>query len=370
MQYRPLGNSGVKVSVISFGSMRYPDEETACRILNRGLDLGLNYVDTSSGYIDGKSEQWSGAAIRRRRGEVYFSDKSAWASAPKADGVRANIERQLKAAGLDYFDFYQLWGLDKEETLREALVKRGFVAGVRKAQRDGLIKHGLGFTFHGTPKLFRAAVDSGEFCCATVSYNLMNRAEEPNIAYAASKGVGVIVMNPLAGGLLGLAGDPALDFLRREGGKAGPWWGALRFLHANPGITTSIVGFTAVAEVNQAASTLKGVQGLGEDYRADLVSRMDGVKFTEGHFCTGCGYCKECPHGFKPTRFMQVMRDFEIYRVKAKDLTHWILSKYPHQNIRELMAKCCECAQCQEKCPQHLEIVESIRKGKAALGVK
>ena len=109
---------------------------------------------------------------------------------------------------------------------------------------------------------------------------------------------------------------------------------------------------------------------LDAEFRANLVRRIDGAKFVEGTFCTGCGYCKECPHGFGPSRFMQVMRDFAIYGVAEKDLRHWMLSQYPHQNVFEHLAKCQECGDCQLKCPQHLQIVEAVRKVKAARGVK
>ena len=368
MLYKALGNSGVKVSAISFGAMRWPSEEAAWRIVNRGLDLGLNYLDTSTGYVGGNSEKWSAAAVRGRRGEIYFSDKCNWDLAPTADAVRAAIDKSLKAAGLEYLDFYQLWGLHRQETLKAALAKGGFVEGVRQARKEGLVRHGLGFTFHGEHELFRQAVDSGEFCCATVSYNLMNRQAEEDIQYAAAKGVGVIIMNPLAGGLLGLAGDKAVDFLCQ--GHSGPWYGALRFLLANAGITASIVGFTAEAEVDQAVSALEGSQSLGDDYRAGLVDQIDRARFVEGNFCTGCGYCKDCPQGFIPSAFMKAMRDFTVYGVRAEDLRHWILSQFPHQDIYADLARCCECGQCQDKCPQHLAIVESICKGKDALGIK
>ncbi|MCX7591535.1 MAG: aldo/keto reductase [Kiritimatiellae bacterium] len=367
MLYRQLGNSGCWISLISFGSMRFRSEEAAHAVLTRGLDLGLNYIDTSSGYVGGKSEVWSGRAIRTRRSEIYFSSKSNWSSAPNADTVRASIERSLAATGLDYFDFYQLWGLETEDVLRAALVKGGFIEGVRRAQKEGLVKYGLGFTFHGSAELFRAAVDTGEFCCATVSYNLLNRQEEVNIAYAAQKGVGIIVMNPLAGGVLALAGDRRFDFLRA--GNAGPWWGSLRFLHAHPGITTSLVGFMSAREVDDAVSTLEGVEKLDETFRADLIAKVTGIEFPKGNLCTGCGYCKECPHGFNPTKFMETMRDFVVYRVAGAQLAHWIDSKYPHQNIRENIAKCVECGECEGKCPQHLDIVSQIRRGKKVLGV-
>jgi len=365
MLYNELGGSGIKISAISIGAMRWPSERVAHEAINRALDLGVNYLDTSTGYCGGKSLPWSARAVKARRGEIYFSSKSSWAKAPKADEVRRAIETSLAATGLDYFDFYQLWGLQETKVVKQAARKGGFIEGVRKAQDDGLIKVGLGFTFHGPPKTFKAAVDTGEFLCATVSYNLMKRKEEELIEYAAQKGVGIIVMNPLAGGVLGLARTDALDFLK--GGGMGPSYGALRFLMANPNVTAAIVGFRSADEVDQAVRALDPADGLDERYRQELIEKMDAAKFLEGDFCTGCGYCKECPNDFRPDRLMQVMRDFLVYGVEKDKLTDWIWSQYPHQNIAEKIQLCTECGQCEEKCPQHLKIVQEIRKAKEAL---
>ncbi len=368
MIYNELGGSGLKVSAISFGAMRWPSEEVCFEIVNRGLDLGLNYVDTSTGYVGGQSEKWTGRAVKDRRDEIYFSSKSSFAKAPKADAVRAAIEGSLAAAGLDYFDFYQLWGLGKMEVLKAATARGGSIEGVRKAQGEGLVRQGVGFTFHGPAEVFRAAVDTGEFLAATVSYNLMSRKEEDNIAYAAERGVGIVIMNPLAGGVLGLAGTKRLGFLRGPGG--GPAYGALRFLLANPSITTSIVGFTAPGQVDEAAAALAGAEALDETSRRGLIERMDAVDLPAGDLCTGCGYCKDCPNDFDPARFMQAMRDFVLYGVEEDRLDHWIRSKYPHQDPLAELAKCTECGQCEEKCPQKLGIVEEIRKAKEVMGVE
>ncbi|MFB3890736.1 MAG: aldo/keto reductase [Phycisphaerae bacterium] len=366
MLYREFPKAGVKVSAVSFGSMRWPSEEACYRIMQHGLDNGLNYVDTSTGYCARRSLKWTGRAVRNRRKEILFSCKSDWSTAPKADDVRRSIEASLKEAELEYFDFWQIWGVEKAQTVKDALVKGGFVEGIRKAQKDGLVRLGTGFTFHGPPDVFRMAVDSGEFACATVSYNLLNRAEEDQIAYAASKGVGIVIMNPLAGGVLGLAGDRNLEFLR--GGGVGPAYGSLRFLLANRNITTGIVGFRAVEEVDEALAALHGARKLTEAYRQDLIARMNAVKLITGQFCTGCGYCKECPHGVNPTKFMQVMRDFVVYGVAQERLADWIWSKYAHEDIAAQLELCQECQTCEQKCPQHLKIIEAIRRARAVLG--
>jgi len=367
MLYRELGRSGIKVSAVSFGAMRWPSADECKRIMHRGLDLGLNYVDSSTGYEGGQCEPWTGAAVAGRRGEILFSAKAHWNAAPPADVVRRTIETSLQRTGLKTFDFYQVWGLQTMEVVEALLAKGGTIEGVRKAMDDGLVRHGIGFTFHGTPEVFRAAIDTGEFLCATVSYNLMNRKEEDNIAYAAERGVGIIIMNPLAGGVLGLAGDASLDFLRN--GDSSPAYGALRFLLANPGISTAIVGFSRVEEVDEAVAALDGAEALDQAYRQDLIRRLDAVQLIEGDFCTGCGYCKECPQGVNPSRFMQAMRDFVRYGVDENALARWLLSRYPHSSIRDELAKCTACGTCEQKCPQHLKIIESIDRAKAALAV-
>jgi len=368
MLYNKLGSSGVEVSAVSFGAMRWPSAEACRDIINRGIDAGMNYVDTSTGYVGGKSEKWTAEAIKPRRDEIYYSDKFAFNKAPDADEIRKVIDNSLANTGLDYFDFWQLWGLQKMEVLEAALAKGGWLEGVRKAQDDGLITRGIGFTFHGPPEVFKAAIDTGEFVSATVSYNLIKRKEEEMIAYAGQRNVGIIIMNPLAGGVLGLARHESLEFLRD--GHEGTSYGALRFLLANKNITTSIVGFRGTGEVDEAVEATEDADGLDENFRRDLMDKMDSAKLLEGDFCTGCGYCKDCPQGVRPDRFMKAMRDFAVYGVDQGRLGEWIYSRYPHSDIVGELKLCTACGKCEQQCPQHLKIIESIARGKKALGIE
>jgi uncharacterized protein len=303
--YNELGKSGIQVSALSFGSMRWQSERVCHEVIHRGIDLGMNYLDTSTGYVGGQSEKWCGSAVRDRRDEVYFSSKSHWARAPSAGDVRRAIEGSLRKTGLKYFDFYQIWGLQQMGALEKALARGGTVEGVRRAQAEGLIRYGLGFTFHGNAPLFKAAVDTGEFVCATVSYNLTKRRQEELLDYAAAHGAGVVIMNPLAGGLLARK-DPSLGFLCEQ--ESGPWYGALRYLIANKSISTSIVGYRSAQEVDLNVRALQDAETLDDAYRRDLVAKMAATKLPNERFCTGCGYCMDCPNGFDPTKLMQAMR--------------------------------------------------------------
>ena len=364
MIYHTLGNTGIQISALSFGSMRWQSEQACHRVIHRGMDLGMNYLDTSTGYVGGRSERWCGSAVRARRDQIYFSSKSNWASAPNARAVRRAIEGSLRKTGLDYLDFYQIWGLSRMDTLQKALAKGGMVEGVRKAQAEGLIRHGLGFTFHGDATVFKAAVDSGEFLCATVSYNLTKRRQGELLDYAAANGVGTVIMNPLAGGMLARR-DASTEFLCS--GQYGPWYGALRFLLANRSITTAIVGYRSLDEVDLNVRALEDADTLDDAYRRDLAARMAATKLPAEDFCTGCGYCMDCPNGFDPTRFMQAVRDHRIYGAGAS-LADWLREKYVGQDPAQVLDFCIECGWCEEQCPQHLDIIDQIRQAKAALG--
>jgi predicted aldo/keto reductase-like oxidoreductase len=369
MIYRKLGKTDIDISALSFGTMRWTSEESCFEAVQRGLDAGMNYFDTSTGYVGGMSEVWTGKAVRSRRGEALVSSKSQYGKAPNEPAVRGAIENSLKRMGLDYFDFYQLWGLSSMGTLKSALAKGGFLDGVRRAMKDSLIRRGVGFTFHGTPEVFRAAVDTGEFLSATVSYNLMKRTEEENIRYASDRGVGIFVMNPLGGGVLGMAGDEGYGFL--NGRSGGTWYGAIRYLLANAGVTAALMGFSGPAQVEADLEALEGGAVPDEPMRREMERMMDAVQLIDPGFCTGCRYCEVCENGFSPSKLMQALRGAKLYRVKDADMEEWMRSAYVHDlPPEEQLAKCIECGLCMEKCPQKLKIVEEIQSMKGLFGIK
>jgi predicted aldo/keto reductase-like oxidoreductase len=365
MIYNPLGKSGVNVSALSLGTMRWDSEEECFQTVNKALDLGVNYLDTSTGYCGGESYKWSAAAVKARRSEMYFSCKSNWSAAPKADEVRRVIETTLDNCGLDYFDFYQIWGLQTMEVLDQALAKGGMIEGIRKAQDDGLIKIGLGFTYHGIAEQFKAAVDCGEFLCATISYSLANLRHEEQVRYATQKGVGVIAMNPLGGGGLADKTQEDIQFLA-EGGD-GPAYGALRFVLANKNVATSLIGFQNSDEFEPDFAALEGADKLDENYRTSLITKMAESRFPEGHFCTGCGYCKACPRNVDPPKLMMALRDFDRTEADPETLGAWLQSRYIGTSPQEILAQCTECGECEEKCTQHLKIISQIQRASAAL---
>jgi uncharacterized protein len=175
-------------------------------------------------------------------------------------------------------------------------------------------------------------------------------------------------MNPLGGGVLAMTGEEKYAFLKGEGG--GAWYGALRFLLANSGITAALLGLSLPEQVDSDLTALEGTAELNEAWRQGLAQEIDGVKLTDPGFCTGCRYCEVCSNDFSPSKLMQALRNAKLYSVGEKDMKSWIYSAYTHDLMpEELLNRCIECGQCEEKCPQKLTIVKEIKNMKQVFGL-
>lgn len=168
MEYRILGKSGLKVSVISFGGMRLPgvDDETAFKAINRSLDLGVNFFETAPGY--GDSERKIGLSLGKRRKDIFLSTKTGYCT---ADECRKKIDDQLKRLQTDYFDFYQMWYVNSQEDFEKVIAKGGPLEGAKTAMKEGIIKH-IGITTHAPNAAVQSMINSGLFEGITLYHNL------------------------------------------------------------------------------------------------------------------------------------------------------------------------------------------------------
>jgi predicted aldo/keto reductase-like oxidoreductase len=211
MQYRPFGQTGIQVSALGFGAMRLPtlkdgtvDLEKSAPLLRRGVDLGINYIDTAHVYIEGTSENAVGQAIKGYdRAKLYLATKIPVHEEKDATGSvwRAKLEESLRRFDTPYIDFILFHGLRWGEF--ENYVSRPGMAleAARKAQTEGLVRH-VCFSSHDTAENVIKLINTGEFAGMLVQYNYLDRHNEPAIARAAEKGMGVAIMGPVAGGRL------------------------------------------------------------------------------------------------------------------------------------------------------------------------
>ena len=369
MQYRVLGRTGLKVSALGFGTMRFKmvgnhvDEDYAIEVLHRAMDLGVNYFDSAVGYCHGESEATLGKALKRRRkGKVISTKYPPWGRDLTAGDYRKILEQSLTRLQLECLDVHNMHGLDWE-TAQKIFAKGMAMEAARKAKEEGLVKH-LGFSFHDDPKrmidICRAAPD---FDVVTCQYNLLDRANEESIAAVREMGVGVVVMGPVAGGRLGFPSERLQGLL--PGKAASTPELALRFVLSNPNVSVALSGMNTVEMVEENAATASDKTALTEQEKQQIEAMLAENRRLADLYCTGCEYCLPCPN---KVNIPAVFRLMNLHRV-------WGLTDAAKQRYRRLdddesgldASACVECGQCEPKCPQKIPIIEQLKESHKAL---
>lgn len=369
MEKRAFGRTGMMVTALGFGAMRLPKtDDEAIPLLKRGMDLGINYIDTAYGYAE--SERRVGEAIKGRRDQVYISTKrpmGPWHSTTEAmspDQYRKGMEEQLTRLGTDHVDVWHLHGLLWEAYTKFAKPAGGILDTVRKAKEEGLIRH-LAFSCHDTVENMTRLIETGEFEAMTVQYNLLDRANEEPIALAHERGMAVVIMGPVGGGRLG-APSPELQGML-PGGSASSAEIALRFVLANPNVTVAISGMSTMAQLEENVATAERLGPLSAEERALVAASLDEKRRLAELYCTGCGYCMPCPNGVDIPGNFSIMNLQRVY-----GLTDLARQRYAKMNESGesgcRAAACVECGQCEPKCPQRIPIIEQLKETAAKLG--
>ncbi len=365
MQYRKFGKLDWKVSALGFGTMRLPylpneagdwsdiDEPKAGEMLCHAIDRGVNYVDTAYPYHEGNSERFLGRALQDGyRGKVKLATKMpCWLVETPADFEKF-LDEQLEKLQTDHIDVYLLHALWRERW--DKMQKMNVLEWAERAIADGRIGH-LGFSFHGTLPLFKEVIDAYDWTMCQIQYNLLNedvQAGTEGLEYAAERGVAVVIMEPLLGGAL-VNPPPDVQRIWDEAGQS-PVDVALRWLWHKPQVSVVLSGMNALEQVQQnlASADRSGVGTLPPE-ELDLVARVQAAyKGLESIPCTKCAYCMPCPNG------VNIPRNFELYNQAVAYNTESLskaLYNY-HMPEAERAGACIACRECEEKCPQQIEI--------------
>jgi len=300
MIYKQFGNTGVKTSALGFGAMRLPiidvdgkkaiNDELAIPLMQQAFDMGINYIDTAPTYCDSLSETAVGKALKGYRDKVYLSTKNPIEDSD-GDHWTARLEKSLKMLDTSYIDFYHFWGINLKGFEDWQKQKYGPIEAARKAKDQGLIKH-LSFSYHDAPENFKKIVDSGIFESTLVQYNLLDRSNEENLAYAKSKGLGTVVMGPVGGGRLGAPSEVIQGLLKNKSVSTAEM--ALRFVFANENADICLSGMENLQMVKENCDVASRTGHLSGDEVQRINAMMEEHKNFAKLYCTGCNYCKPC----------------------------------------------------------------------------
>jgi uncharacterized protein len=354
MLYRPYGRTGVSVSLLGFGGMRYgavDNREQSVALTLEAARAGVTYFDTAPGYFGGKSEEIFGEAFRemRRLGLPYLSATKTFKSTER--DIRTEIEAQLKRLDLPAIDFYHAWCITTLDNWSKRKAD-GIIPALRKLKEEGLVRH-VCVSSHLTGDESRELLREDVFEGVLFGYSAYNfKSREKAFDVIASRGLGCAIMNPLGGGLIPQNPD-LFAFLKRRDGET-VVQGALRFLFADTRISTVLVGFSEARQLREAVAAIEGFTPPGPDEIAGIKAQV-GERFTD--LCTGCGYCDDCPQDIPIPRLMEA---YNHKRLRGNDTAiterlawHWSVS--PQE-----AGKCTACGQCEEACTQHLPIVSRL----------
>ena len=374
MQYRKFGNTGANISALGFGCMRLPeyqddsgnwlvDQEKTNEMLRRAYDLGVNYFDTAYFYCHSGSEAAVGRALAPIRDKVYISTKCPLELVKEPGDFEKILDVSLERLGTDYVDFYHFWGIN-QKAFDEKIVPLGLMDEALKLKAKGKIRH-ISFSFHDTPEALKHIIDNGYAMeSVLLQYNLLDRANEEMIGYAAQKGLGVVVMGPVGGGRLAAPTELA----RKLGsGNLNTYELALRFVLGNPGVCCALSGMQTVEMVEQNAAVAALDNPMTEEQWRQVGDSLENLKKFSELYCTGCGYCQPCPKGIQIPKIFQAYTYHNVYGLhELAKKTYWNYvnnEKQPGATSKD----CINCGFCERKCPQHLKVRELLKKVEAVL---
>lgn len=380
MQFRDFGKGDWKVSALGFGCMRLPtldgkpyggkiDEQESIRMIRYAIDHGVNYFDTAYPYHEGRSEIVLGKALKDGyREKVRVATKLPMWLIKRQKDFDTYLNTQLRRLKTDHIEFYLLHGLNKQRW-RDSVLKHGLLKRAENAVRDGKIGC-LGFSFHDDFTTFKEIVDGydgWDFCQIQFNYmDINNQAGTKGLKYAASKGLAVVVMEPLLGGRL--ANPPARikKIINRHDDKQSAANLALQWIWNQSEVSTILSGMSTMQQVKQnirsARSSCVGSMNKSELRFVDQLRSK--YKEEMPISCTKCGYCMPCPNGVDIPGNFGLYNDGYIH--DDPRASRWTYKNFMAKKKRASWCK--QCGKCEKKCPQKLPIMTLMPEVHSVLG--
>jgi uncharacterized protein len=262
---RMLGRTGHEVSLFSLGgqaTIEQPGrEDDAVAIINRALDLGVNYIDTANQYGRGVSEQYIGTVLKHRRKEVFLATKS---HDHTYDGTMRLVEQSLSRLQTDYIDLYQHHYVSTFDKLEQIRGRNGSRRAFEKLKEEGVIRH-IGITSHSS-KILLDAIEEYPYECVLITLNparsIMDDADHLDHFFrvATEKEIGIIAMKVFGGG-----GLMSRGFTPRQ---------LLSYVFSYP-VSTAVVGISVIPHLEQNVEIAKTFRQLTreemEEIRASIM---------------------------------------------------------------------------------------------------
>lgn len=372
MLYRKMQKTGDDLSILGFGCMRLPtkngriDEAMATKQLRDAIDKGVNYVDTAWPYHGGRSESFLGKALKDGyREKVKIATKLPQFLCHSKEDMYSFFEKQLKKLDTNVIDYYLIHSLNGAGW--EKMKRLGIFEFMEDIRNSGKITN-IGFSFHGAREDFKKIVDDYDWDFCQIQYNILdeyNQAGKEGLMYAAEKGLGVIVMEPLLGGNLATTLPDKVKSIYDSAPKkrTNVEW-ALRWIWNHPEVSVILSGMNRDEHINENIKIASEAEpnSLTEPELKIISDAANTYKSLRKVSCTGCRYCMPCPGK------VDIPASFETYNNRHlfnKKLFYSALYLGNQGGITggeaTLASQCINCKKCVKECPQNINIPEELK---------
>lgn len=359
MNYRINTKNGDKISALGFGCMRFPkDDDDLERQIIYAIENGINYFDTA--YIYPNSEERLGRVLSKGyRDKVKIATKIPPYFVNKYEDLDKILSKQLARLKTDYIDYYFIHMLTEVKTW-DRLVGLGILKWIEEKKAEKKIRN-VGFSYHGGKIEFEQIIDAHDWDFCMMQYNYFdenNQAGRSGLSYAAQKGIPIMVMEPLRGGMLaGKLPKNARKVWDEAYIKRSPAEWAFTWVFNHPEVLTVLSGMNSIEMIKENIKVASKVEpGMLKEQDFELYKRVSREISSKTHVnCTGCNYCMPCPAGVDIPLCFACWNENEIIG-KLQSKAYYVLRTDKHN-----ASLCTECGKCERHCPQKIAIRKELK---------
>ena len=364
LKTRKFKKLGIETKLLGFGCMRFPtingeiDEVQAQEMIDTAYKAGVNYYDTAYVYHNGKSESFVGKALAKYpRDSYYIATKlPVWNLQTKED-VKRVIDEQFARLDKEVIDFYLLHSMSKKSW--DKALEFEALQVIEEYRKAGKIKY-VGFSFHDSYPVFEEMINAYDWDFCQIQFNYVDTEIQAGLKgykLAEEKGIPLVIMEPIKGGSLAKLPKAVSEPFR----QMHPEWSdaswALRFVASFENVNVILSGMSTLEQVKDNLNTFENLQNLTSEELEVVNQVAQNLKERTKNGCTGCRYCMPCPAG------VDIASNFAAWNVYYK----YESAQAASWSVRQVKAsegfaeKCVECGQCENVCPQHLNIREDLK---------